>query len=250
MKLHVLGSNSKGNCYLFESKSQVLILEAGLPLKAVKEALNFDMSMVVGCIISHLHSDHSKCAEDFIKNGIHIYANTETIDHITKGVKSSLTTRIYAPGRQGCQFSVGDFRIVPFSVKHDVPTFGFLIQHEEMGLCAFVTDTHYIPKRFKGLNQILIEANYEAQILDDNLWNGKIDNARYQRVLRSHMSLETCIDALKANDLSGVQNIVLIHLSPQNSNAELFKNKVVEATGKNVHIALKGLTIDFNKSPY
>lgn len=42
------------------------------------------------------------------------------------------------------------------------------------------------------------------------------------------MSFETCIDALKANDLTGVKNIVLIHLSPQNSNAKLFKNKVVE----------------------
>nr|WP_288210479.1 MBL fold metallo-hydrolase [uncultured Dysgonomonas sp.] len=250
MKLICLGSSSKGNCYLFESKSQVLILEAGLPLKAVKEALNFDMSRVAGCIISHLHSDHSKCAEDFIKNGIHIYANTETIDHITKGIDSSLTTRIYASGKQGSRFSVGDFRIVPFSVKHDVPTFGFLIQHEEMGLCAFVTDTHYIPNTFKGLNQILIEANYEERILNENYIDGKIDNSRYQRVLRSHMSLETCVEALKANDLKGVQNIVLIHLSPQNSDAKLFKNKVIEVTGKNVHIALKGLVIDFNKEPF
>lgn len=250
MKLHVLGSNSKGNGYILEGKSQTLLIECGLPLKAVKEALNFDLSRVVGCIISHLHSDHSKCAADFIKNGIHIYANTETIEHITNGIDSSLATCISAPGRQGCQFSVGDFRIVPFSVKHDVPTFGFLIKHEEMGLCAFVTDTHYIPNRFKGLNQILIEANYEERILNDNLMSGKIDNKRYQRVLRSHMSLETCVDALKANDLTGVQNIVLIHLSPQNSDAELFKNKVVEATGKNVNVALKGLVIDFNKQPY
>lgn len=250
MKLHVLGSSSKGNCYLFESKSQVLILEAGLPLKAVKEALNFDLSRVAGCIISHLHSDHSKCAEDFIKNGIHIYANTETIGHITKGIDSSLTTRIYAPGKQGCQFSVGDFRIVPFSVKHDVPCLGFLINHPESGNILFVTDTHYIPNTFKGLNQILIEANYEERILNENLIDGKIDNMRYQRVLRSHMSLETCVEALKANDLKGVQNIVLMHLSPQNSDAKLFKSRVIEATGKNVHIALKGLVIDFNKEPF
>lgn len=228
MWLICLGSSSKGNCYLFESKSQVLILEAGLPLKTVKEALNFDLSRVIGCIISHLHSNHSKCAADFIKNGIHIYANKETIEHITNGVDSSLTTCISAPGRQGYQFSVGDYRIVPFSVKHDVPTFGFLIKHEEMGLCAFITDTHYTPNTLKGLNQILIEANYEERILKENLIDGKIDNSRYQRVLRSHMSLETCVEALKANDIKGMQNIVLIHLSPQNSDAKLFKSRVVK----------------------
>lgn len=228
MWLICLGSSSKGNCYLFESKSQVLILEAGLPLKTVKEALNFDLSRVIGCIISHLHSNHSKCAADFIKNGIHIYANKETIEHITNGVDSSLTTCISAPGRQGYQFSVGDYRIVPFSVKHDVPTFGFLIKHEEMGLCAFITDTHYTPNTLKGLNQILIEANYEERILKENLIDGKIDNSRYQRVLRCHMSLETCVEALKANDIKGMQNIVLIHLSPQNSDAKLFKSRVVK----------------------
>ncbi len=246
MKLHVLGSNSKGNGYILEGKSQTLLLECGLPLKDVKEALNFDLSKVVGGLLSHLHGDHSKCASDFIKNGISLWANKETIEHITNRKYSSFVNIIEAEK----QYTIGEFKVIPFSVKHDVPCLGFLINHPESGNILFVTDTHYIPNTFKGLNQILIEANYEAQILDDNLWNGKIDNTRYQRVLRSHMSLETCIDALKANDLTGVQNIVLIHLSPQNSNAELFKNKVVEATGKNVHIALKGLTIDFNKNPY
>lgn len=246
MKLHVLGSNSKGNGYILEGKSQTLLLECGLPLKDVKEALNFDLSKVVGGLLSHLHGDHSKCASDFIKNGISLWANKETIEHITNRKYSSFVNIIEA----GKQYTIGEFKIIPFSVKHDVPCLGFLINHPESGNILFVTDTHYIPNTFKGLNQILIEANYEAQILDDNLWNGKIDNTRYQRVLRSHMSLETCIDALKANDLKGVQNIVLIHLSPHNSNAELFKNKVVEATGKHVHIALKCLTIDFNKDPY
>ena len=246
MKLHVLGSNSKGNGYILEGKSETLLLECGLPLKDVKEALNFDLSKVVGGLLSHLHGDHSKCASDFIKNGISLWANKETIENITNRKYSSFVNIIEV----GKQYTIGEFKVISFSVKHDVPCLGFLINHPESGNILFVTDTHYIPNTFKGLNQILIEANYETQILDDNLWNGKIDNMRYQRVLRSHMSLETCIDALKANDLKGVQNIVLIHLSPQNSNAELFKNKVVEATGKNVHIALKGLTIDFSLNPY
>lgn len=246
MKLHVLGSTSKGNGYILEGQSQTLILECGLPLKDVKEALNFDLTKVVGGIVSHLHGDHSKYASDFIKNGIPLWMNIETAEHIANGKSSSLIFCITARK----QFSIGEFKIIPFSVKHDAPCLGFMINHPESGNILFVTDTHYIPNRFKGLNQILIEANYEAAILDNNLWKGAIDNTRYQRVLRSHMSVETCVEALKANDLKGVQNIVLIHLSPQNSDADLFKSKVVEATGKNVHIALKGLVIDFNKEPY
>lgn len=245
MKLHVLGSNSKGNGYILEGKSQTLLLECGLPLKDVKEALNFDLSKVVGVLVSHAHGDHAKHALSYAHAGIGLYTSNDTYKHLT--AVPPLEKYLIEAGKL---HTIGEFKVIPFFVKHDVPCLGFLINHPESGNILFVTDTHYIPNRFKGLNQILIEANYEAQILDDNLWNGKIDNMRYQRVLRSHMSLETCIDALKANDLTGVQNIVLIHLSPQNSNAELFKNKVIEATGKNVHIALKGLTIDFNKNPY
>lgn len=245
MKLHVLGSNSKGNGYILEGNSQTLLLEAGCPLKDVKEALNFDLTKVVGVLVSHVHGDHAKHALSYAHAGIGLYASNDTYKSLT-GVKPLKKYLIEADN----QYTIGEFKIIPFSVKHDVPCLGFFINHPECGNIAFITDTHYIPKTFKGLNQILIEANYEASILDNNLWNGAIDNVRYQRVLRSHMSLETCIEALKKNDLKGVQNIILIHLSPQNSDADLFKNKVVEATGKNVHIALKGLVIDFNKSPY
>lgn len=247
MKLHVLGSNSKGNGYILEGKSETLLLECGLPLKDMKEALNFDLSNVVGALCSHAHGDHAKHVSSYMIHSIPVYMSLDTSASVGNTGKGCFLNREIQAGKQ---YSIGEFKVIPFSVKHDVPCLGFLINHPESGNILFVTDTHYIPNTFKGLNQILIEANYEAQILDDNLWNGKIDNMRYQRVLRSHMSLETCIDALKANDLTGVQNIVLIHLSPQNSNAELFKNKVIEATGKNVHIALKGLTIDFSLNPY
>lgn len=245
MKLHVLGSSSNGNSYILEGNSQTLLIECGLPLKDVKKALNFDLSNVVGVVCSHSHGDHAKHALNYASNGIGLYTSNDTYSKLT--AVPPLSKYLIEAGKQ---FTIGEFKILPFEVKHDVPCLGFLINHAESGTILCVTDTHYIPKTFKGLNQILIEANYEADILDSNLWNGKIDNMRYQRVLRSHMSLETCVEALKANDLKDVQNIVLIHLSPQNSNAALFKNKVVEATGKNVHIALKGLVIDFNKNPY
>ena len=64
------------------------------------------------------------------------------------------------------------------------------------------------------------------------------------------MSYDTCEEVLQANDLSKVNNIVLIHLSPGNSNAIAFKQGIKCLTGKNVHIADKGVVIDFNKSPF
>lgn len=51
----VLGSGSKGNCYLIETSKEILILEAGLKWKDIVLGLDFDLSKVVGCLISHEH---------------------------------------------------------------------------------------------------------------------------------------------------------------------------------------------------
>ena len=42
MKLRILGSSSSGNCYLLEDESECLVIEAGLPFKEVKKALDFN----------------------------------------------------------------------------------------------------------------------------------------------------------------------------------------------------------------
>ena len=59
MKLKVLGSNSLGNCYILENKDEALILEAGIKLVNVKKALNYNISKIVGCLVSHEHNDHA-----------------------------------------------------------------------------------------------------------------------------------------------------------------------------------------------
>lgn len=55
---------------------------------------------------------------------------------------------------------------------------------------------------------------------------------------------------LSANDLTAVNNIVLIHLSDGNSNEKQFKKEVYELTGKNVYVASNGMNLKFNKTPF
>ena len=59
MKLSVLGSNSLGNCYVLETDSEALIIEAGCKLSEVKKALRWKISKVAGAVVSHCHNDHS-----------------------------------------------------------------------------------------------------------------------------------------------------------------------------------------------
>lgn len=87
-------------------------------------------------------------------------------------------------------------------------------------------------------------------ILQANIERGRIPELLRSRTLQSHMSLETCKEALKANDLSQVNNIVLIHLSDGNSNAIEFKEDVFNLTKKSVNVAESGMKINFNKHPF
>ncbi len=148
-------------------------------------------------------------------------------------------------------YRLGGFTIQGFSVQHDAAEpFGYLIHHEEMGTVLFATDTYYLKYKFAGLSNILIECNYRLDILEANVEAGRIAKPQRDRTIKSHLSYETCKETLLANDLSKVNNIVLIHLSPGNSNASEFLQGIKELTGKNVHIADKGMEIEFNKTPF
>ena len=228
MKLKVLGSSSSGNCYLLENEEECLILEAGIN----PDKVSFEVGKVVGGLVTHEHKDHSKYAETLSKMAIDIYASKGTIE--ATGLKGHRIKAVQGLNR----YQIGKFTVLPFHVKHDAKEpLGFLIKHPDMGTLLFATDTYYLENRFAGLNHIMIECNYDIEILDENVSSGKVPKVVRDRILESHMRLETCIDCLKSNDLSRAYNVILIHLSSQNSNKTMFQKTVSEAIQKEVHIA-------------
>ena len=97
------------------------------------------------------------------------------------------------------------------------------------------------------MNNLIIESNYSDEILEKKLYGNTFLR---DRIIGSHLSLETLIEMLSRNDLSKVNNIVLIHLSDSNSNAVEFKNAVRKATNCNVTVADANQTIPFDKTPF
>lgn len=246
MKLKILNSGSVGNCYILENKSTALIIECGVKFKDIMQALDFNLGKVAGVLISHEHGDHCKSVKDVMAAGLNVYASDGTI----AAMKVANHHRAFRLFKQTPK-QIGEFKILPFDVKHDAAEpFGFLINHPDCGNVLFITDSYYVAHTFKNLNNILIEANYDQKIVDQRLKDGNIHVKVRDRVIESHMSLETCKGLLLANDLSAVNNIVLIHLSDGNSNAADFKKQVQDLTGKTVHIAGKDMVIDLNKTPF
>jgi phosphoribosyl 1,2-cyclic phosphodiesterase len=244
MNLEILGSSSKGNCYLLKGNSQTLIIEAGIKLSSVKKSLNFDLSAIAGVILSHSHLDHARYAREYGMAGIKVFSNNETLEKLNVPAHRSF------PLEAKVTHSIGEFRVMPFPLLHDVPIFGYLIEHHECGKVLFVTDTFAIPFKFPGLNQVMIETNYSMEIATKNIESGASPMVR-NRVLQSHLEVNTVCEFLRPSDLRSVTNIVLMHLSAGNSDAKLFK-KMVEgvAPGKTVTVADKEISIPFDKIPF
>jgi phosphoribosyl 1,2-cyclic phosphodiesterase len=55
MIVKVLGSSSKGNCYIVETATDKLIVDAGIPYKEIQKGLNFNFKGVVGTLVTHEH---------------------------------------------------------------------------------------------------------------------------------------------------------------------------------------------------
>jgi phosphoribosyl 1,2-cyclic phosphodiesterase len=245
MYLKVISTGSVGNSYLLGNENETLLIEAGVNIKDIKQALNFDYTKVAGCIVSHSHGDHAKSIKEVMALGIETFASKETL--MTKDCYDHHNARllIHTKTRQ-----IGAFKVMPFEVKHDVPCMGFLIEHKDCGRVLFLTDTYYCKYTFPNLNNIIIEANYSKAIIDKRFGAESGKEFLRNRILRSHFSLENCKDMLSANDLSAVNNIVLIHLSDGNSNEKQFVDEVHELTGKSVCAAVNGMEIPFKKYPF
>ena len=222
MQLTVLGSGSSGNCYLIHNETECLILDAGIPSIDVQRALDYNIQNIVGVLVTHAHGDHAKYAKDFAKMGIPVIKPYEKpIDTIT----------------------LGNFKIQPFGVEHDVPCFGFMVKHEEIGKLIYITDTTHVVHKFSQLNHMLIEANYDKTLIDDT-------QANATHVRQGHMEIGETIKFVKANNCNSLRNVVLVHLSNANSNEQQFIDAIQKCVNCDVYAADKGLQIRLSKYPF
>ena len=220
-------SSSHGNFYkLAGDDGSRLLLECGIPISDIKRYLDFDLSDISGCLLSHLHGDHAKSAREIMYHGVDLYCSYGTAEkldlsghrlHVIKAME---------------QFSIGPWSIMPFDTEHDAPEpLGFLIANKESKL-LFATDTYFIKPRFSGLTHVCVECNWSKEALNPDL-----NPTRKKRLMESHMGIHTLKDFLLANELKNVKEIHLLHLSDENSDAEKFESEIQALTGIPVFVA-------------
>lgn len=229
MKLKVLASGSDANSYILENEHEALVIEAGVPFKELVR--HVEPRKIVGCVVSHSHQDHAKYMKEYEVRGIDILAPFEDFVNISNFI------------------NFGGFTFSQFENLHNVECYGFVIKHKDFGKLIFSTDTGYIKYNFKDVNHWLIECNYSEELLTKSVEAGIVSPVLADRIVKDHMSLETCKTFFERNDLSKTRSITLIHLSSNNSDAKQFQKVIHKQTGKDTYIAQKGLEIDLSLCP-
>lgn len=236
-KMICLASGSRGNAYILECKGEQLLLELGIKWNDILRGLNYDLSNIAACLVTHAHNDHSKSVSNALKSGLSVYSCQEVSNNY-QGVKVLPL---------GVKTQIGDFKVQPLIVPHNAMCYAYIITHKEFGKLLFCTDCSAFKYKVKDCNHFLIEANYSDDIIIDNMCNNEFSRSASE----NHLEIGQTIDVLKHNYSPELQNVVLLHLSNGNSNAKEFVQRVKnELCFENVFVADKSVDVELHKSEF
>lgn len=235
-----IGTGSQqGNCYaLYDNDGKILLLDLGLSRKEILKGIDFNVSDVVGAVVSHEHGDHAKAVKDFENMGIPVFAPYRSLEPM--GFKEGSRVKAQA-------FDLTDKNGKFMHTNNDgseCPCYGFLIEHEDMGKMLYITDTELVKWRFSGINHILISCNYQKKYISDS--------AKRTHVLRGHMELETVKGFIKANKSNALRTVILCHLSQDSADPEECLSEVQKVVGEGVKCvcAAAGESVELSLYPF
>ena len=245
MKIVVVQSGSKGNATLVIDEGRVLLIDMGVTLKTLKDALyeeNKNLMNINAMLLTHEHWDHTTGIRYLPP--LPIYCTKETWDK-----PNMIAVEPYE------KFKVEHLEITPISTSHDVKNpLGFVIKNKQEKL-VYLTDSGKIPgkslQKMKNADYYVIESNHDEDMLiaTNRPWILK------KRILSEKGHLSNTQSATYMTKCVGerTKQIILAHLSEEANSPEvalktykkIFKDakislRNIELICANQHYAVKG----------
>jgi len=213
-----LGSGSSGNSLLVQAGSTTLLVDCGFTMKetiARMYPLGVTPSDIDAILISHEHGDHVKGAGPLSRKfGLSVWCTHGTYNRMRD--KRFSDVRLFNAHEA---FDVGNIHVDPFPTPHDAAEscqFVFAVKRTRF---ANVTDlgvcTPHVKEKLKGIHGLVVECNYDINMLRNGPYPPSLQ-ARIQSDY-GHLGNVQAGELLKLLDHSGLQAILLGHLSEQNN---------------------------------
>ena len=228
-----LYSGSSGNCSFVGTDNINILIDCGESQKKILtalESIGTNINQINAIVVTHEHSDHVKTLGAISKKyNIPVYANEKTFNNMpeqTELIKEE-NRKIF---NTDDHFEIGDLQIHPFHIPHDAAEpCGYNIYNENNKI-SIATDIGHmdnsILKKLEESKFLLLESNYEPEILK---------YAKYPYYLKrrisgpnGHLSNQEASDTIIKLLSTGVNNIMLGHLSKESNFPELAYKTVMD----------------------
>ena len=168
-----LYSGSTGNCLFVQGPETNIIIDNGVSVRKVEQALetiNIKPESISAILVTHEHSDHTKGLGFLSKKyNIPVYANSKTWNAIAEEQVQKISIDNKMVFNTDENFDIGEIKIKPFEIPHDaIDPCGFSFTQDGSKISIATDLGHITPEIFenlKGSSFILLESNYEPEIL-------------------------------------------------------------------------------------
>lgn len=230
-----LFSSSKGNASYLGGASAGILIDAGVSCRRLLQGLSLcgiEPQSIRGVFITHEHIDHVRGLAQLTKRfDVPVFGSPGTLERLIEGGFVHPGTRLYAMQEHPAQIAGMEVRAFP--TPHDcAESTGFTVLLPDGRKASLCTDlgeiTDTVAAHLRGSDFVLLEANYDAELLRTN--------PRYPYPLKKrissrvgHLSNPDSAAHLRTMVTEGTTRIVLGHLSEENNRPELAAAQVLEA---------------------
>ncbi|MBR3988505.1 MAG: MBL fold metallo-hydrolase [Clostridia bacterium] len=235
-KFVTLFSSSSGNSYYIGSSGQGVLIDAGRSCKQIEMAMqsnNLDLRNVRAVFITHEHSDHCQGLKVLASRyGFTVYGSEGTLNALERSDK--LSSRFTADVIE-TKVSIGDMLIERHNTPHDsAESCAYSVTTPDGRRATIATDMGImlpdVREAIKKSSLAVIESNHDI----DMLRCGPYPYVLKKRILsdKGHLSNKACAEELPELVKSGVNRIILGHLSKENNTPLLAYNTSLESLTK------------------
>jgi phosphoribosyl 1,2-cyclic phosphodiesterase len=225
MKLISLQSGSNGNCVYVEADGVRLLIDAGISGIKAEERLaqhGRDIRQVDAVLISHDHSDHTRCLGVYQRRfGLPIYATAKTWQAAAGWNRlGHVDVSLFEAGATLC---FGTVRVQTIPTPHDgVDGVAFVVDDGRLRV-GVLTDLGHVfaelSRVIGSLDAVLLESNYDPQMLAEGRYPAFLK--RRVRGPGGHLSNDEAAELVQRAAGRRLRWACLGHLSQDNNRPEL-----------------------------
>ena len=229
MRLTVLGSGSRGNCFALECDGALLLIDAGFSAREIERRLEcaaFDPTAIAGIVLTHEHGDHAAGATRLAsRHGAPLLASLGT----WQAVRQSGEPCDFVPVGTASTATVGPFAVSACPTSHDAAepvAIGVTVAGGTSVGAAYDLGrpTQAVRWFLRERHCLILEANHDESLLRESGYPASVQ----QRIAGpgGHLSNFDAARLLDELHHAGLQTVVLAHLSQRCNSAAAARDTV------------------------